>query len=85
MSFSINKEYDIKSDFAEAFKCSVCLQLLRDPVDHIPCNNTFCKECMKTMEICPSCKNVIKIEEMKMSSQNMVLLLKKVVLSCKKL
>lgn len=44
----------------EHLKCSVCLEILHDPVSMVPCQHNLCNECYKAVKkissCCPLCK-----------------------------
>mmetsp|Transcript_25197 Transcript_25197/g.62396 ORF Transcript_25197/g.62396 Transcript_25197/m.62396 type:complete len:316 (-) Transcript_25197:996-1943(-) len=38
------------------FECSVCLDIVRDPVITTECAHIFCRDCFGTMDTCPLCR-----------------------------
>ena len=58
----INNETIIKNDIYEAFKdvinCSICQNILIDPVMCMNCQNNFCKKCIEKQNICSHCREV---------------------------
>ena len=49
------------SEILEDLKCSICLDVAEDPVQHEECGKLFCKECIEKYgrdKPCPNCKVV---------------------------
>ena len=55
----INNEIVIKNDIYDAFKdvinCSICQNILIEPVMCMNCQNNFCKKCIEKRNICSQC------------------------------
>ncbi|XP_062290188.1 tripartite motif-containing protein 16-like [Scomber scombrus] len=47
-------QHTVKLD-QEKFSCSICLDLLKDPVT-IHCGHTYCMNCIKHQDSCPQCR-----------------------------
>ncbi len=41
----------------ENFACAICLNVVKDPVEHIDCEKLFCKECIDEVQCQPSPRN----------------------------
>ena len=43
---------------ASTFLCSFCSLIVKDPVEHIDCEDVFCKSCLADLphQVCPSCR-----------------------------
>jgi hypothetical protein len=55
--FELNRFVGLTSNESEEYTCSICQDILRDPIVTNCCLHTFCKECMyswlKTNNTCP--------------------------------
>jgi len=55
MSFTlVENQPDIPS-----LTCSICLELMKDPVLHSACGNLFCAKCIKDVSQCPLCRGTL--------------------------
>ena len=52
-------EYEPIGDF-KRFECSICHNILNNPISHSLCMNVFCKQCILNTKKCPSCNSVIQ-------------------------
>jgi len=43
-----------------AYVCEICLELLKNPVNLVPCGHVFCEQCVVNLETCPSCRERIQ-------------------------
>jgi hypothetical protein len=43
----------------ECFNCSICLGIVKEPVEHNSCQTIFCSECIKELKKCPHCRETI--------------------------
>jgi hypothetical protein len=45
----------VSLELAQEFMCSVCLDLVQDPVDCVTCQNLVCEKCLASiMNVCPN-------------------------------
>uniref|UniRef100_A0A8C6TGX4 Uncharacterized protein n=1 Tax=Neogobius melanostomus TaxID=47308 RepID=A0A8C6TGX4_9GOBI len=57
---------NVRSDFEEQFRCSICLEVFSEPVS-TPCGHNFCKQCIilhwdtNALCFCPLCNEVFTI------------------------
>ncbi len=40
----------------DGLQCSICLDVLVEPVEHRACGNHFCRTCVLTLRQCPLCR-----------------------------
>ena len=44
----------------DSLTCSVCLDIMNDPVVHPACGNMFCANCVKSLQMCPLCRGELE-------------------------
>ena len=58
-STSSPSDYNYVTEPDDAYKCLICLDVARDPMQHEECGKLFCKECLEEYgknKPCPICK-----------------------------
>ena len=54
---SSNKRQSSSIDVSEEFSCSICLEIMVNPVSAVPCGHAFCGECLSAnVRECPNCR-----------------------------
>jgi len=65
----VDKHMKMYNKVQELFNCSICQDILNDPIGNNCCNNLFCKKCItKWINInpsCPLCKKEITSDNLK--------------------
>ena len=61
--YQLKEEDIVNKDYFESIRdtitCMFCLSIFEDPIQCESCHQTFCRECIKKFEKCPSgCKNM---------------------------
>ena len=56
LKMSIYK-YVEEDSIDETLICSICASPFVEPLFHVDCGNTFCKQCLQNLQNCPLCRN----------------------------
>ena len=60
----LNKELEYEPFDNKPYECSICRDILDDPVSHSLCGNMFCRKCSVQVDKCPICKKAIQESEL---------------------
>lgn len=75
-----------ESAIVDSFRCSLCLNVLRKPVQCQRNEHHFCKSCitrhLKQSMVCPSCKEDLSLETLRPASQILAKLLSQLKIRC---
>ena len=44
------------SKYPDRFECPICLGFVQDPIEHVLCDQIFCRGCLKKTRLCPTCR-----------------------------
>ncbi len=58
MASSLAEEYNFVTEPSDSLKCSVCLDVAKDPKQHEDCGKLFCTDCIQKNGDgpCPNCR-----------------------------